>query len=274
MTMAGGRLALAKSISKGSVAQLDVPTGQYTMLVIELLALLGLVAINITALVTHVYGKKGALTAISGLVIWTYVLILVSLRLGSTNSRWRLHGLWNNTAVIYGCQWLCSVIIFRSAIIHPRSRFAQILTCVEFALISLLFGIAMTTRKGNKAVVLEWEAGIEPSREPLASLFSLATFGWVDAIVWQGYKKTFELADVWNLATKDKAAHVLASYRQLKKTTGLSWHLLKHFRILLVVQCLYAVVGGIFTFLPTLLLKAILEYIEDPESAPRNVVWL
>ncbi|KAH8821639.1 hypothetical protein F5884DRAFT_660859 [Xylogone sp. PMI_703] len=274
LTMAGGRLALAKTSTKGSVSQLDIPTGQYTMLVIELLGIIALVAVNIVALVMHVYGDKGTVAAISGIVVWAYVLVLVSLRLLLSNTRWRIPRLWNNTAIIYGCQWLFSVVIFRSAIIHPRSQLAQILTCVEFALISLLFGIALTTRKGNKAVVLEWEGGLEPSREPLASLFSLATFGWVDAIVWQGYKKTFELPDVWNLAPKDKAAHVLATYRQLKKTTGLSWHLLKHFRMLLVIQCLYAVVGGFFTFLPTLLLKAILEYIEDPESAPRNVIWL
>jgi hypothetical protein len=105
-------------------------------------------------------------------------------------------------------------------------------------------------------------------------LFSIATFGWVDAIVWQGYKKTFELQDVWNLVPKDKAAVVLADYRQLKKTTALAWHLMRYFRSSLVVQCSYAVFSGLFTFAPTLLLKAILEYIEDPETTPRNVIWL
>jgi ABC-type multidrug transport system fused ATPase/permease subunit len=274
LSMGGGRLQLTKTTTKGSVAAIDAPRGQYTLLVTELLAIVALDAINIAAFILHAYGSKGTLSTIAGIITWTYILILATSRLLLSNTRWRIPRVWNHTASLYGLMWLFSVIIFRSTIIHPRSRTAQALLISEFALSSLLFGIAITTRKGNKAVVLEWENDIEPSREPLASLFSLATFGWVDAIVWQGYKKTFELPDVWNLMPKDKAAAILADYRQLKKTTSLTWHLMRYFKGSLLIQCTYAVFSGLFTFAPTLLLKAILEYIEDPETAPRNVIWL
>ncbi len=231
-------------------------------------------AINIAALVLQAYGPKGGLATIAGTITWTYIFLLTALRLTLSKTRWRIPRVWNHTASLYALMWLFSLIIFRSAIIHPRSGVAQTFLISEFALTSLLFGIAITTRKGNKAVVLEWEDGVEPSREPLASLFSIATFGWVDAIVWHGYKKTFELPDVWNLMPKDNAAAVLADYRQLKKTTALTWHLMRYFRGTLMLQCAYAVFSGLFTFAPTLLLKAILEYIEDPDTAPRNVIWL
>jgi ABC-type multidrug transport system fused ATPase/permease subunit len=274
LTIGGGRLALAKTTTKGSIAAVDSPRGQYTLLVVEILGIVAEIAINVVALVLHAYGPKGSLATVAGIITWTYVLVLASFRLLLSNTRWRIPKVWNHTAAIYALMWIFSVIIFRSAIIHPRSRLAQIFVITEFALTSFLFGIAITTRKGNKAVVLEWENDIEPSREPLASLFSIATFGWVDPIVWQGYKKTFELADVWNLMPKDKAAAVLADYRQLKKTTILTWHLMRYFKGKLIVQCAYAVFAGLFTFAPTLLLKSILEYIEDPDSAPRNVIWL
>ncbi|KAL3425743.1 ABC transporter [Phlyctema vagabunda] len=271
LTMNGGRLALTKTTTKGSVAQIDKPAAQYAIVIVELCAILAVCSINIIAFIMHAYGSKGMVTTIAGIITWVYILVIASMRLFLPRS---IPGLWNHTASLYTVQWILSIIIFRSAIIHPRSSLAQILVLTEFALVSLLFGIAITTRKGNKAVVLEWEDGIEPSREPLASLFSIATFAWVDAIVWQGYKKTFEQKDVWNLMPKDKAAHVLAEYRQLKKTTALTWHLMSHFKWLLVKQCAYAVFSGFFTFAPTLLLKAILEYIEDPDVTPRNVVWL
>lgn len=274
LTMHGGPLALAKTTTKGSVAAVDSPRGQHTLLFVETVTIAAVLAINIVALVSHAYGSKGNLAALAGVVTWTYVLILAGLRLAMSNTQWRIPKLWNHTAVIYTLLWIFSIIIFRSAIIHPRSGIAQALVISEFSLISFLFGLAITTRKGNKTVILEWENDIEPSREPLASLFSIATFGWVDAIVWQGYKKTFEMPDVWNLVPKDKAASVLADYRQLKKTTALAWHLMRYFRSMLVVQCSFAVFSGFFTFAPTLLLKAILEYIEDPGSAPRNVIWL
>jgi ABC-type multidrug transport system fused ATPase/permease subunit len=274
LTISGGRLALAKTTTRGSVAAIDNPRGQYTLLVIELLAITAVDGINILALVLHAYGPRGTLATVAGIITWTYILVLGCLRLTLSKTRWKIPRIWNHTASLYAFLWLFSIIIFRSAIIHPRSETAQALVIGEFTLISILFGIAITTRKGNKSVVLEWEDGIEPSREPLASLFSIATFGWVDAIVWQGYKKTFELPDVWNLVPRDKAAAVLADYRQLKKTTALTWHLMRYFRGIIIVQCAYAVFSGLFTFAPTLLLKAILEYIEDPDRAPRNVIWL
>lgn len=270
----GGRLALAKTITKGSIAEIDSPRGQNTLVVIELLAIVAVDAINIAALVLHAYGPRGTTAAVAGIITWTYVGVLAGLRLTLSYTNWRIPRLWNHTAALYALQWIFSLVIFRSAIIHPRSRVAQALIISEFALTSLLFGIAITTRKGNKAVVLEWEGEVEPSREPLASLFSIATFAWVDAIVWQGYKKPFEMSDVWNLVPKDKAAAVLADYRQLKKTTILTWHLMRYFRTSLIIQCAYAVFSGLFTFAPTLLLKSILEYIEDPDTAPRNVIWL
>ncbi|POR38233.1 ATP-dependent bile acid permease [Tolypocladium paradoxum] len=272
----GGRLALARTTSRGSIVQADTPPGQRLSQAVEELAIVGLVVVNAIAVVTGTYGAagRGHLGAISGLVIWIYTLILASLRLFLGSSKWRIPHLWNHTAAIYGLSWVFDIFVFRSVLIHPSSQLTQVLIIVEFALVTLLFGMAMTTRKGNKTVLLEWEDGIEPSREPLASLFSLATFSWVDAIVYQGWKKSMELENVWNLLPKDKAAAVIADYRQLKKTGALAWHLLKFFKSMLLFQCFMAFVSGLFTFAPTLLLKAILEYVENPDEAPINVLWL
>ena len=107
----------------------------------------------------------------------------------------------------------------------------------------------------------------------MASLLSIVTFSWVDAIVWRGYKKTFEMEDLWNLAPKDKAAAVLADYRQFVKTTKLAWHLLRYFKYNLLIQGAWAVCNGFLTFVPTLLMKAILEYVESPEVIPVNAAY-
>lgn len=274
LEIAGGRLALVKTTTKGSIVQADTPPAQRLSQAVEELAVAGLVAVNATALITGAYDSRGRPTAAVGLVSWIYVLILVSLRLVFSNSKWRIPRLWDHTAFLYGVNWLFIVFLFRSALIHPSSQLAQILIIVEFSLITLLFAMALTTRKGNKTVLLEWEDGIEPSQEPLASLFSLATFAWVDAIMWKGWKQPLELEHVWNLLPKDKAAAVIADYRQLKKTTSLAFHLLSYFKADLFIQCFLAALGGVFTFAPTLLLKAILEYVEYPENAPINVLWL
>ncbi|KAK5654791.1 hypothetical protein OQA88_6827 [Cercophora sp. LCS_1] len=267
----GGRLALAKTTTKGSIVQADTPPGQTLLVVIEVLAIAGLVVINALAL-TRDAGRSTP--AVASLTVWVYVLILASLRLFLGNTQWRVPRIWNHTAAIYAFQWLFSLALFRSSIIHPAAGLTQALAFVEFALISLLFSLAIFTRKGNKTVLLEWEDGIEPGREHLASLFSHYTFAWVDSIVWQGWKEPLDITKVWNLLPKDKAASILSAYRQLKKTTSLAFHLVKFFKGMLIAQAIWGAIGGVLTFAPTLLLKAILEYVEDPESAPINVLWL
>lgn len=274
LSIGGGRLALMKTTTKGSIVQADTPTTQTVSVVVEEIAVAGNVAVNAVALATHSFGKGGHLAAVAGLTVWLYALVLVSLRLFLGRTQWRVPRIWNHTAAIYSLQWLFGLIVFRSVFIHPSSRTTQILVIVEFALTSLLFGIAISTRKGNKTVVLEWEDGIQPSKENLASLFSHYTFSWVDGIVWEGYKQPMDMSRVWNLLPKDKAAAVLDNYRHYKKTTFLALHLLNYFKGMLVVQSIWAVIGGALTFGPTLLLKLILEYVEDPAVAPRNVLWL
>ncbi|KAI5461683.1 hypothetical protein BGZ63DRAFT_404517 [Mariannaea sp. PMI_226] len=270
----GGRLALAKTTTRGSIIQADSPPAQRFAQILEEVAICGLVAINVIALVNGVYTERGHAAAIAGLVTWVYVLILSTLRLFFGTTKWRIPHLWNHTAVIYAVNWVLLLFVLRSAIIHPASRLSQMLTIVEFSLLSLLFGMTITTRKGNKTVLLEWEDGIQPSREPLASVLSLAIFGWVDAIVWRGWKGPMEMEDVWNLLPKDKATAVISDYRQLKRTSSLAWHLLKYFKGKLLTQCFLAFVAGFFTFAPTLLLKAILEFVEKPDEAPASVLWL
>jgi hypothetical protein len=215
--MINRRSSFSRVPTNESHIEVDKPRAQVVMITMEELAITCEIAINLTALVTHTWDHYGASAAWAGIATWAYILLLSTARLFRPNPpKGHSLKLWNHTAALYGCQWLFRTILFRSAIIHPRSMLSRGLAIGDFALSTVLVMIALTTRKGNKTVILEWEDGLEPSREPLASLFSLATFGWVDAIVWKGYRKTYELPDIWNLAPKDKAAVVLEHYRQVK----------------------------------------------------------
>lgn len=275
LTLGGGRLALAKTTTKGSIVQADTPPAQTLSVVVEELAIIGLVTINVVALATGAFGDRGGrLVAITGLTLWLYVLVLTTMRLFLKNMQWRLPHLWNHTALIYSLEWLFSVAIFRSVLIRPGALLFQVLNITQFSLNTLLFVMAISTRKGNKTVLLEWEDGVQPSRENLASIFSRYTFSWVDSIVWEGYSKPLDMSRVWNLLPKDKAATVLAEYRHFKKTTSLAFHLVRYFKGMLLAQAIWAATSSVFTFAPTMLLKAILEYVEDPDDTPRNVLWL
>ncbi|POS85266.1 hypothetical protein EPUL_004100, partial [Erysiphe pulchra] len=274
LSFGGAQLIKSQTDTGQTFAIIDKPLGQYKALSIEILTVLLLDSLSIFVLATQSEGAFSKAVAVAGIITWSYITIIVVSRLFLTVTKRRLSTLWNHTLLLYTLLWFLSLTIFRSLIIHPRSGIAQLTGIAEFLFTSLLFLIAIITRKGNRNVVMEWENNIEPSREPLASILSIVTFSWVDAVVWKGYKKVYELPGVWNLIPKDKAALILADYRQLTKTTALSWHLMRYFRGKLVMQCVYGIISAFFTFAPTLLLKSILEYIENPSIAPRNVIWL
>lgn len=253
---------------------IDNSLRKVTLVVLEEASVLAQLAVRITVLWFNIWGKHGWIAAITNVAIWSYIAALASMKLLlSSTSKYPLPRLWYHTTFIYGFQWLFTVLLFRSAIIHPCSDLHRKLASLDFVLTSLLFFIALCSRKGDKTVELEYEGDILPAREPIASVFSLATFSWVDPIVWTGYKKTYELTDVWNLPAKDKAAAVISNYRRVKKTSALAYHLLKYFKRGFLIQAGWAAISGFLTFAPTLLLKAILEYIEEPEYMPRNAAW-
>jgi ABC-type multidrug transport system fused ATPase/permease subunit len=269
-------LALQKTYSHGHQSLKDVnrPTDEVFRVALEFLLLVAQVGVNAAAVFSTTGRSKRA--SITQTAVSAYLAVVAGVRLisSTTNFQSPLPGLWSHSAALYVVQWLCQVWVFRSVIVHSPGRRLQALSVATFAITSTLVIIALTARKGNKGVLLEYEDGIEPSREPLASVLSSATFTWCDPIVWKGFKKTLELSDVWNLALEDKAETVLAHFRQIRKTHSLAVRLLWHFKMPLLIQGAWCMVASVFMFLPTLLLKAVLEYLENTDTVPVSAAWL
>ncbi|KAF2858147.1 hypothetical protein K470DRAFT_260069 [Piedraia hortae CBS 480.64] len=246
------------------------PRAGLTIALLEVACALAVLSIQTFALIWNVWGRKSTIAIGTSIAVWAYIALLTIFRL---ISKPRLPNLWYHTTFLYGLLWPCTVLVFRSQLIHQRNKLASRIEIGTFVLNTLLLLIALTCRKGNRVIAVEHEGSIEPPREPRASILSLATFSWMDSLIWKGYRKTSEMKDVWNLDARDKAAAILADYRQLKRTSSLAFHLLWYFKSGLLFQGAWAAVAGVTTFMPTLLLQAILQYIEDPSSTPRNAAW-
>lgn len=270
------KLTLQKTTSHVNEPSKDVdrPTGEVFLVTVEfLLVIVQLVASFIQIALASRHDRTPTIAQTG---VYLYLTLLAGVRLMASTTTWNnpLSGLWNHSAIIYGIQWFLQVWIFRSEILNARYRLSHYLTIATFAIITLLVLIVALSRKGNKGVLLEHEGDIEPSQEPLASVLSLISFTWVDPIVWRGYKKTLELTDVWNLAIQDKAEHVVAQFRQIRKTHSLAVRLLLHFKTALLIQGAWCMLAAAFMFLPTLLLKAILEFLENQDKIPLSAAWL
>ena len=269
------QLLLQTTRTRESIIAIDRPRGELLVVMLEEAAVLGQVGIHVAILLTGAWSAKGQVAAAANLATWVYIALLASFRLlFSTVRRLSFPRVWYHTAFLYAFMWLFTTMTFRSEMLHPRSWLAKRLSIADFSLVSLLLLISLTSRKGNKAVELEYEGDLTPSKEQTASVLSIATFGWLDELIYLAYRqKGLEIADVWNLSPRDKSASVLADYRQLKKTNILAWHLVKYFKRGLLIQGAWAAFSGFLTFAPTLLLKVILEYVERPDMTPVNAAW-
>src|SRR2546423_2318910 len=74
------------------------------------------------------------------------------------------------------------------------------------------------------------------------------------------------------MGLRKQACYVMLT--ENRKTSRLSWHLLRYFRKLFLLQAAWSCVSGFFTIVPTILIRAILQYVEDPGDTPTNVAWL
>ncbi|WEW55998.1 Transporter of the ATP-binding cassette (ABC) [Emydomyces testavorans] len=269
-------LMLHKAMSRTTDAtiKLDRPRGKWLLVVIEILSVLGQVGVNAAAVASLATHGEPTIPAIARLSAWLYVLLLVFARLFvSIRERPSVPKLWDHTAALYGFLWLFIVFIFRSVIIHPDKHPDRLFVIIDFALSSFLLLLAATTRKGNKTVLIQQEEDLVPPKDQFASVFSLISFSWMDPMIWQGYKKALEMPDVWNLKPSYQAATVIMEFRRARSTSKLAWRLFRYFNRTLLIQGIWTVFAGLFTFLPTWLLKLILEYVEDPTSVPRNTAW-
>ncbi|KAK4937841.1 Transporter of the ATP-binding cassette (ABC), partial [Elasticomyces elasticus] len=267
-------LTLQTTLSHATHVDLDKPKAETGVVTFELVLLLAQVA---TSIASCLYDKRRpAYTSLSYLAFWTFLSSLALLRLYFTTARLRSSflQLWNASAITYSFEWLFEILLFWSAIIHPRSTLSRNLIIARFVITTVLCLIVLTARKGNTPVELEYENDIKPSKEPVASLLGTLSFAWTDGIIWQGWKRPLEMSDVWNVAAQDKAELVLQEFRQIKKTHMLAVRLLLYFRKEVLVQGLWCAISSVFMFVPTLLLKAILEYLEDPTSISANSAWL
>ncbi|KAL4789715.1 hypothetical protein BDV19DRAFT_20483 [Aspergillus venezuelensis] len=255
--------------------KVDRPRGETTFVVLEAAALIGQIVVFVLVLKSDAWGYDGRLPAVARLVSWSYLLFLVLVRL--LFSVRQIHPstrLWNHTTTLYGLQWLFTICVFRSAIIYPVSKRGMTYSAVEFSLSSFLLLLSVSTRRGNKPVLVPQEDGLEPARHPVASLLSLATFSWLDPLILKGYRQSLELEDVWNLTTSQKASTVLEDFRCRQYKGPLVVKLLRYFAGTILLQGLWTIFSNLFTYIPTLLLKAILEYVEDPRSTTPNAAWL
>lgn len=251
------------------------------ILVLSQLVLHGFIAFNYTGS----YSEFPLSSSVMGIVQWGFLLFVVSLRLVNINQSIELinkyaGNVWSISFVSYLFLFVSNLLPFRSIFIgHIKNNvvknyyFSQ--TYIDLALFLLLF----FSPQGNKnPVVYRTDSSVTPSPELMSSIASFISWSWINKFVWTAHKSTIESKDVWGLSLEDYSIFVVKKFRRytnsFSKKRSFTVNLLSFFTRYLALQGFWAFVESILSLIPTLLLKRILEYVEDRDSAPANLAWL
>lgn len=247
-------------------------------LIIELASALSLFLTSLIAIYSSQINNEWISTDSNALYaltfLWSYTLALVLSRIFFMRSQISPKlGLWRNSSALYFFAWTFYLPNFWSALIHPLNQYSKWFYIVQFTGITILFFNNITSRLGDKPVMLYTSPGFQPSVEPISSLLSQATYSWIDPIIWKGYFQSLKSNDIWELCQDDHAYAILDAYRKIKTANGIVFKMILYFKRYLIVSFSWAFLHSIVIFGPPFFMKYLLEYIED-STKPSNIAWL
>ncbi|KAK9451196.1 P-loop containing nucleoside triphosphate hydrolase protein [Limtongia smithiae] len=211
--------------------------------------------------------------ALIGALFWVYTAFLVNLRL-SKDSEFVPSHIWAHIFALYSYSWISALISFRSAVIHPYHWIIDTTSAVDFFLTTIILGFGLMMNTSHKPIYIESHHGYDPNLEPLAGIAAKMSFSWVDPIIWKGYFKILTIQDIWDLTESDRANKILKEFRRELKNASFLLGLIRYFKVQLIMGVSWSVFHSFFAFVPSIVVRIILEYIENPELTPRNVAWM
>lgn len=214
--------------------------------------------------------------SIALVTFWAYALFLASIRLiNISRVNLRLPSLWAHSTTLYLLYIIPSVVFFRSALTGTiKNKTVADYYLANFALVAILAFLNTTAKVGDKPGKLYLTSdGATPSPEGITSLWSFSTYSWIDPMIWKAYKKPLVMSDIWGLRELDHALYVLKDFKQNKLLSSFTLKLFLHFKGLFFIQALWAIIQSMLIFIPTILLKKVLEYVADQSTTTRGIAW-
>ncbi|KAK9359938.1 P-loop containing nucleoside triphosphate hydrolase protein [Lipomyces starkeyi] len=245
---------------------------------LEHIFLLGLITVHAIAIVILIFyhpgDASGHLSTVQFISVgfWTYALVLAICK----NSRFIKNvprAFWSHSSILYFTQWLVSIIQIHSVLVVEHDRLYQFIAIADFLLSTALWILIATSSLGRIPAYVETSKGTQPNPEPYASLWGILTIGWMYPLLFKGLKQTLTMDDVWDLSPRFRVKSILADYRALEKSS-FPRRLFRYCRRDLFYSGIWTVVQAFVSFGPTLLIRTILRYLEDPSSQPRHMAWV
>lgn len=220
-------------------------------------------------------------------LLWSILTILVVIRCININQDKKIinkymGNIWALSFLSYLIQFTFTLLPFRSILIgHIHDSIVKNYYSSQFWINMILFLLLfLSPIKNTFSVLYKTEDDIIPSPEPVTSIAGFICWGWLDKFVWTANKHFINMKDVWGLMLEDYSIFVNKKFKVYarkidanKHKRSFTYKILTFFSNYLLIQAFWACVASFVSFVPTMLLKRILEYVEDQSTAPRNLAW-
>ncbi|KAH3683179.1 hypothetical protein WICPIJ_005848 [Wickerhamomyces pijperi] len=210
--------------------------------------------------------------------LWTWLLTLTTFRVINLNEQNKLSfipNLWRNNFIVYLVLLFSKILILRSALIGHTQAEATYVS--EFLVLAILFVNLLTSTVGFTAPkIFITDENIKPASEPTSSFFDLMTFSWINSFLSKAYQNAIEYADVWDLRKDDYSYYVIKDFKKFSEAYP-NWsfqnRLIWFFRYFLLTQAAWCLTESIILFIPTMILRQVLEFVEHRESGSLSLAW-
>lgn len=203
------------------------------------------------------------LAACIGVMSWTYLpgLLLLNdvLKMSKPTKI-----IWMHSLPLYGIHWSITATIYLQIAVHSGLLSWTSLLGQGLLVTSILFGQKIC----EPAILIAKRHGKSRSGNLSASLLQLTTFAWLDPLIWTGFRKRFDIVDVWALTESNMCIAVLEVSKSATSRL-LFGRLTYSSRYLLLGQC-------ICSHAPTFAMQLMLNHIETTscQSSLLHHVWI
>lgn len=206
----------------------------------------------------------------------TYLLFLALVRktLRETCVGYELQ---HHSIVIYAIQVTCLAITNHAMIIKTTQIFVLTANILRFVVFIVLCLCHWTAPKLPISRQLNGDdiSTLNISKQETASFISCLTFSWLNDLVWKSFRATLEVYDLYQLPYRQKCGIIIPYFQST--TTATSPLLRRLYRIVkydMLRQGGWAALNSVFILLPPVLIRAILQHLEYPETILKSTAWL
>lgn len=219
-------------------------------------------------------------------LLWTILFTLATLRVLNLNQNNKFvnkysGNIWLVSFANYTVIFLAHILPFRSALIgHVNDYGSSQYYKSQFWLNLVLMALLLTSPIGNNLPVLyQPQQDRAPSPEPYVSLLTFFSFHWVQPFINKAYKNnSLSHSDLWSLKLEDYSINVMKSFLEFRnrpsmRSSRFGISLLRYFLNLFMFQWCFTTISAFSIFVPTILLKKLLDFIEHKDEGSMNLAW-